>query len=123
MLSPPSDNRILGEVKRHLCGIQQLLSDMKYRSRLLIYLITIATVFAGLACPARDVIIETVAGTGSSEHNGDSGHVSAVNVGNPFGVVIGPDGALYITEIQNHRVLRVDLNTGGVSTVAGCGRK
>ena len=46
-----------------------------------------------------------------------------INVGDPFGVEIGPDGALYVTEVRNHRVLRVDLATGELTTVAGCGRR
>lgn len=40
-------------------------------------------------------------------------------IGQPFGVEIGPDGALYVTEIEQHRILRVDLTSGAVRTVAG----
>jgi DNA-binding beta-propeller fold protein YncE len=36
---------------------------------------------------------------------------------NPYGLVIGPDGALYICEIDGHRVSRLDLKTGQRSTV------
>jgi DNA-binding beta-propeller fold protein YncE len=36
---------------------------------------------------------------------------------NPYGLVIGPDGALYICEIDGHRVTRLDLKTGQRSTV------
>lgn len=36
---------------------------------------------------------------------------------NPYGLVIGPDGALYICEIDGHRVTRLDLKTGAKSTV------
>jgi streptogramin lyase len=67
--------------------------------------------------------IETVAGTGRPDNNGSAGKATEVNVGQPFGVEIGPDGALYVTEVQNHRVLRVDLKSGGLTTVAGCGRR
>lgn len=67
--------------------------------------------------------IETVAGTGNRNNNGSAGSATEVNVGQPFGVEVGPDGALYITEVENHRVLRVDLKTGDVKAVAGCGRK
>jgi sugar lactone lactonase YvrE len=35
----------------------------------------------------------------------------------------GPDGALYFCEIGNHRVRRLDLKTGVISTAAGSGRK
>lgn len=67
--------------------------------------------------------IDTIAGTGDAENNGHSGQATKVNVGHPFGVEIGPDGALYVTEVLNHRVLRVDLQSGQLTTVAGCGRK
>src|SRR5947209_12824993 len=39
---------------------------------------------------------------------------------NPYGLVIGPDGALYFCEIDGHRVMRLDLKTGQ-GTAAGTG--
>src|SRR5262249_31791982 len=41
----------------------------------------------------------------------------------PFGVENGPDGALYITTVGSHRVLRLDRQSGQVTSVAGNGRK
>jgi streptogramin lyase len=67
--------------------------------------------------------IETVAGTGKPENNGSQGQALQTNVGDPFGVEIGPDGALYICEVRNHRVLRLDLKSGELTTVAGNGTK
>ena len=67
--------------------------------------------------------IDTVAGTGQPDNNGDGGKATQVNVGAPFGVEIGPDEALYIMEVGNHRVRRLDLKTGQLTTVAGCGRQ
>jgi streptogramin lyase len=75
-----------------------------------------------VAC-ADDYAMETVAGTGAPEDNGDAGPARRINIGDPFGVEIGPDGALYVTEVRNHRVRRLDLMTGEVTTVAGCGRR
>lgn len=68
-------------------------------------------------------IIETVAGNGKSEDGGAAGPALTTSVGEPFGVEIGPDAALYLTEVRNHRVRRLDLKTGQLTTVAGCGRK
>ncbi len=68
-------------------------------------------------------VIDTVAGTGEAENNGDQGIATKINVGDPFGVELGPHGALYVTEVRNHRVRRVDLATGKISTVAGTGRR
>jgi DNA-binding beta-propeller fold protein YncE len=76
---------------------------------------------SGLASSART--IDSVAGTGAAKNNGDMGLASKFNVGQPFGVEVGPDGALYITEVSNHRVLRLDLDSQIITTVAGCGRK
>ncbi len=38
-------------------------------------------------------------------------------VNNPYGLRLGPDGALYICEIGNHRVSRLDLRTRSLSTI------
>jgi len=76
---------------------------------------------AGGSLAAAD--ITTVAGTGQPENNGGSGIGVKVNVGDPFGVEIGPDRALYITEVRNHRVMRLDLETGRLATLAGNGTK
>lgn len=76
-----------------------------------------------IPCLAADWHIETIAGTGAPENNGNAGPAHQVNIGEPFGVEIGPDGALYITEVRNHRVLRIDLAAHTVTTVAGCGRR
>jgi DNA-binding beta-propeller fold protein YncE len=67
--------------------------------------------------------IETIAGTGRPGNNGDAGPAMQTNIDQPFGVEVGPDGALYITEVGQHRVRRLDLQSGQLTTVAGCGQK
>jgi DNA-binding beta-propeller fold protein YncE len=42
---------------------------------------------------------------------------------NPYGVIIGPDGALYWADFTSDRVLRLDLSSGHVRVVAGSGSK
>lgn len=42
---------------------------------------------------------------------------------NPYGMTIGPDGALYFCEVDNQRVSRLDLKTGVRTRVAGTGQK
>ncbi len=71
--------------------------------------------------PAKTV--DTLAGTGVSGLSGDGGSGEKAQVGNPFGVVIGPDDALYIGEVDTHRIRRLDLKTNVISTVVGSGRK
>jgi streptogramin lyase len=74
------------------------------------------------SCSAADTpSIRTVAGTGAAELAAGEGTATKVNVSNPFGVEVGPDGQLYITEVGNHRVMRVDLKSGKLTTVAGTG--
>jgi len=69
--------------------------------------------------PAKQVT--TLAGTGVSGAAGDGGPAVDAQVGNPYGLTIGPDGALYVCEIDTHRIRRIDLETGLISTVAGTG--
>ena len=65
----------------------------------------------------------TIAGTGTPGFSGDGGLAVEAEMNNPYGLTIGPDGALYICEIGNHRIRRVDLSTKRISTVAGSGKK
>ena len=71
---------------------------------------------------AAEPLITTIAGTGQSADNGAAGKGTSVNIGDPFGVEIGPDGALYICEVRNHRVWRLDLKSGDAQVVAGTGK-
>lgn len=89
------------------------------------FMVTIILLVIGQAVVAYagDPLMSTVAGTGTPTNNGDSGAAAEINVGQPFGVEIGPEGALYITEVLNHRVLKLDRKSGQITTVAGCGRK
>lgn len=76
-----------------------------------------------LAQGASAETIRTIAGAGQLADGGSDGPALETNIGNPFGVEVGPDGALYITEVSNHRVRRLDLKSGQLTTVAGNGRK
>lgn len=67
--------------------------------------------------------VVTVAGTGKDVYSGNGGPAVEAGVGGPFGLTLGPDGALYVCEISNHVVRRIDEKTGQISTVAGTGRK
>jgi sugar lactone lactonase YvrE len=70
--------------------------------------------------------VRTVAGTGVAgyEPEGSAGlAATATPVNNPYGVVVGPDGALYFCEVDTGRTRRLDLGTGRLTTVAGNGTK
>ena len=76
-----------------------------------------------LVAPLSAASIRTIAGTGTAGHSGDGSPGVRAEVANPYGVQIGPDGALYICDIDNHRVRQLDLKSGEISTVAGNGKE
>ncbi len=84
-----------------------------------------AGALAGRAAPAVGRV-RTVAGTGVAgyEPEGDAGLPgTATPVNNPYGVVAGPDGALWFCEVDTGRTRRLDLSTGRLTTYAGNGTK
>jgi len=90
-----------------------------------------ALIAVAAACIAGSIVadatrgewkIETVAGNGKPDR-GPAGRALDVQIGDPFGVVFGPDGRLYVTEVRNHRVWAVDLAKGDAVVVAGNGTK
>jgi len=60
--------------------------------------------------------IETLIGDGTPG-------LSDQQANNPYGLVIGPDGALYWCDINSHVVRRMDLKTRKTTVVAGTGKK
>jgi sugar lactone lactonase YvrE len=54
--------------------------------------------------------------------DGTPGH-SDSRVNNPYGLVIGPDGALYFCDLDNQRIRRLDLTTRRTTDIAGNGQR
>src|SRR5690349_22687509 len=73
--------------------------------------------------PAFAAQIKTIAGTGSPGAAKDGAESIGAPLNNPYGLTIGPDGALYVCEVDNNRVVRIDLKRGRISVVAGNGTK
>lgn len=67
--------------------------------------------------------IRVIAGNGKATISGDGGPAIDAGIGQPFGLVIGPDAALYVCETSNHSVRRIDQRSGAITTVAGSGKK
>ena len=66
--------------------------------------------------------VRTIAGTGKKEYSGDGGLAREAGAGEPYGLTIGPDGALYFCDIAFHVIRKID-NEDRISTVAGSGKK
>lgn len=81
----------------------------------------------GFATRARQPIayrIDTLAGNGQpGDTTGPAPSARDVPVDLPFGVEQGPDGAVYITTVGSHRVLRYDPQSAKLTSVAGNGRR
>jgi len=69
-----------------------------------------------LAQPISAATVTTVIGNGAAGFSDGA-------VANPYGVVIGPDGALYFCDLDNQRIRRLDLATGRTTTIAGNGQR
>jgi sugar lactone lactonase YvrE len=65
--------------------------------------------------------IRTVVGTGAAGYNGDVIPATAAEQNSPWTVNVGIDNSLYIADLSNNRVRKVD--GGVISTVAGTGSR
>lgn len=72
----------------------------------------------------RSGVITTVAGTGEEGFSGDGGPAVAATFRGTFGIALAPDDkVLFIADLGNRRIRRVDLKSGIVTTTAGNGEK
>ena len=66
-------------------------------------------------------IIETIAGNGLRDYSGDGGPATEAALRLPAGVSIDASGSIFIADTENHRIRKVDYDTGVITTVAGNG--
>jgi streptogramin lyase len=66
-------------------------------------------------------VITTLAGTGTAGYSGDGGPASQAQLKQPHSIQFGPDENLYICDIGNHVIRKVDMKTLQISTFAGTG--
>jgi streptogramin lyase len=84
----------------------------------------ICTILAALltAVSSSAATIFTIAGNGKKGASGDGGLATEAEIDNPFGVVRGPDGAIWFTQYTGQRISRIGAD-GKIETVAGTGAK
>lgn len=63
--------------------------------------------------------ITTIAGTGTQGFSGDNGPATAARLDSPQGLALDAGNYLYIADTHNHRVRKLDLTTGIITTMAG----
>lgn len=68
-------------------------------------------------------VISTLAGTGAAGFSGDGGPANKAQLRQPHSIAFDSAGLLYICDIGNHRIRRVDLKTGVIETFAGTGER
>jgi sugar lactone lactonase YvrE len=66
-------------------------------------------------------IISTVAGSGASVYNGDGGTALTANINTAKSVTVDAAGNIYIADLGNGRIRKVDVLSGIISTIAGTG--
>jgi hypothetical protein len=67
--------------------------------------------------------VSTICGLGPSQggYNGDGGPAVAAALNGPAGLYLDAQGDLYICDVTNSRIRRIDAQTGMISSVAGQG--
>ena len=70
---------------------------------------------------ARTGIIRTIAGNGQNGFSGDGGPANQASLSNAFHIVSDEESNLYISDLSNNRIRRVDHFTGIITTIAGTG--
>jgi sugar lactone lactonase YvrE len=68
--------------------------------------------------------ISTVAGTGKAGFSGDGGPATKADFDGTFAIDVDPSGRnLYVADLGNRRVRKINLKSGIVTTIAGNGEK
>jgi streptogramin lyase len=67
-------------------------------------------------------IISTIAGNGQPGYSGDGGPAIKAQFKQPHSIQFGPEGALFVCDIGNHVIRRIDMKTGIITTFAGTGK-
>ena len=72
---------------------------------------------------AKTGVISTIAGIGKAGFGGDGGPAAKAMLNQPHSLAIDSSGDLFVCDILNHRIRKINLKTGVIDTWAGDGRK
>lgn len=72
---------------------------------------------------AKTGMIATIAGNGTAGFSGDGGPATTAQLNDPHSIGFDKAGDLYICDVKNHRIRKVDLKAGLISTFAGTGER
>jgi len=67
--------------------------------------------------------VTTIAGNGYAGDSGDGGPATEASLKTPHGVAVDNKGNVFIADSPNHRIRKVNLATGVITTVAGTGQE
>jgi len=68
-------------------------------------------------------VISTIAGVGTNGFSGDGGPATQAKLNDPHSIGFDKAGDLYIADVRNHRLRKVDMKVGTISTFAGTGER
>jgi outer membrane lipoprotein-sorting protein len=73
---------------------------------------------------ARSGLLSTIAGTGEKGYSGDGGPAAQARFGGVYSIALAASARhLYIADLDNRRIRKIDLHTQIVTTVAGNGKR
>ncbi len=70
---------------------------------------------------ATTQIVTTIAGTGVAGFSGDGGQATLAQLHKPHRLVADAVGNIYVADLKNYRIRKIDAHTGVISTIAGAG--
>ena len=65
--------------------------------------------------------VTIIAGTGTQGFSGDAGPATSATLDSPQGLALDSKNNLYLADTHNHRIRKLSLTTGIITTVAGAG--
>jgi hypothetical protein len=71
--------------------------------------------------PVSSGTVITIAGNGSYDFSGDGGPATNASIRGVYGLAVGPDGTLFLSDYQNYRIRAVNPTNGVITTMCGNG--